>query len=462
MKTMPLTIVSLLSAVLLWAGAATAADHSFIEGPLNSGPEVTRTCLECHEDAARTMMKTSHWTWSAEQEIDGKKVKRGKVNAINNFCVSVQSNEPRCTSCHIGYGWTDKNFDFTDESKVDCLVCHDTTGSYKKPATAAGLPAPDADLVYIARNVGKSSRQNCGTCHFFGGGGDAVKHGDLDSSMDYPNRNIDVHMDADGNNFACSECHQTADHNITGNAMVVSPKGENHIGCTGCHGDDVHGESILNRHADTVACQTCHIPEFAKEIPTKTSWDWSTAGQQIKAQKDQYGKPDYMKKKGHFTWGKKIVPEYAWYNGTAGAYQLGQKIDPTKVTELSYPIGERGDAESKIYPFKVHTGKQIYDTKNMYFITPKVFGFKGDKDAYWKNFDWNKAAAAGMASSGLDFSGEYDFAPSIMYWRINHMVSPKEQALGCLDCHGDEGRLDWEKLGYEGDPLRDPRFARTR
>jgi hypothetical protein len=169
-----------------------------------------------------------------------------------------------------------------------------------------------------------------------------------------------------------------------------------------------------------------------------------------------------MKKKGHFTWGKKIVPEYAWYNGTAGAYQLGQKIDPTKVTELSYPIGERGDAESKIYPFKVHTGKQIYDTKNMYFITPKVFGFKGDKDAYWKNFDWNKAAAAGMASSGLDFSGEYDFAPSIMYWRINHMVSPKEQALGCLDCHGDEGRLDWEKLGYEGDPLRDPRFARTR
>ncbi len=81
---------------------------------------------------------------------------------MNNFCVSVQSNEPRCTSCHIGYGWKDKNFDFADESKVDCLVCHDTTGSYKKPATDAGLPAPDADLLYIARNVGKAPVRTVG------------------------------------------------------------------------------------------------------------------------------------------------------------------------------------------------------------------------------------------------------------------------------------------------------------
>ena len=55
----------------------------------------------------------------------------------------------------------------------------------------------------------------------------------------------------------------------------------------------------------------------------------------------------------------------------------------------------------------------------MYFLTPKVFGFKGDKEAYWKNFDWPKAVEAGTKASGLDFSGEYGFAPTIMYWRIN-------------------------------------------
>jgi mono/diheme cytochrome c family protein len=38
------------------------------------------------------------------------------------------------------------------------------------------------DLTQIAQHVGKPGRANCGACHFSGGGGDAVKHGDLDSS----------------------------------------------------------------------------------------------------------------------------------------------------------------------------------------------------------------------------------------------------------------------------------------
>ena len=34
-----------------------------------------------------------------------------------------------------------ENFDATVEENVDCLVCHDTTGTYKKFPTAAGHPA---------------------------------------------------------------------------------------------------------------------------------------------------------------------------------------------------------------------------------------------------------------------------------------------------------------------------------
>jgi len=59
-----------------------------------------------------------------------------------------------------------------------------------------------------------------------------------------------------------------------------------------------------------------------------------------------------------------------------------------------------------------------------------------------------------MKETGLPFSGEYGFAPTEMYWRINHMVAPAAMALGCLDCHGDNSRLDWQKLGYQGDPMR--------
>lgn len=446
-----LAVSTIIICSLLPNTAFATTDHAdFIQGPLSTGPEVTRKCLECHEDAGHQVMQTSHWTWSSPQTINGQTVDRGKKNAINNFCVSINGNWPRCTSCHIGYGWQNADFDFQDSSKIDCLVCHDTTGTYRKSPAGAGMPEPSIDLLFVARHVGEPMRENCGSCHFFGGGGDAVKHGDLDSSMDYPEREIDVHMAVDGLNFNCQTCHETRNHDISGNAMVVSPASQNHIGCNNCHGDAPHDETLIDRHLSRVACQTCHIPTFAKAIPTKTSWDWSTAGQDIKSQPDALGKPTYMEKKGNFTWGVNIVPTYAWYRGEAGAYLPGDEIDPQGVTRLSYPLGSRSDQEAKIYPFKVHKGKQIFDRKYRYLITPKVYGEEG----YWHTFDWDKAARLGMEASNLPYSGEYGFAETIMYWRINHMVAPKEQALGCLDCHGDQGRLDWKQLGYPGDPLK--------
>ena len=377
--------------------------------------------------------------------------------------MSIEANWARCTSCHVGYGWQDASFDFSDKTKVDCLVCHDTTGKYKKKPTTAGLPDPSVDLLYVARHVGPTSRQTCGNCHFFGGGGDAIKHGDLDSSLFKGSRNLDVHMGTDGADFTCQECHKTESHAITGNAMVATPANTSHIGCTGCHDEKPHDETLLNDHMDSIACQTCHIPEFAREMPTKLEWDWSTAGQEkIEPETDEYGKAAYHKKKGNFVWGKNVIPTYAWYNGKGGAYLLGDKIDPKKVTKLSWPEGNRKDMKAKIYPFKLHKGKQIYDKKNNYLVTPKVFGKKGDPDAFWVNYDWQKAATAGMKASGLEFSGEYGFAPTEMYWRINHMVVPAEQALKCLDCHGDGGRMDWQALGYKADPMRNRKAARTR
>ena len=85
-----------------WAGANHA---DFITGPFKSGPEVTAKCLECHQKQAGDFMKTPHWTWSEEQVVNGQKRMIGKKNVINNFCIAVPSNEPRCTVCHAGYGY---------------------------------------------------------------------------------------------------------------------------------------------------------------------------------------------------------------------------------------------------------------------------------------------------------------------------------------------------------------------
>jgi hypothetical protein len=55
--------------------------------------------------------------------------------------------------------------------------------------------------------------------------------------------------------------------------------------------------------------------------------------------------------------------------------------------------------------------------------------------------------------TGLQYSGQYDFATTYMYWPTTHMVQPAEKALQCGDCHGENGRLDWAALGYPGDPV---------
>ncbi len=436
----------------LFAGTGFAAtDHAtLIKGPFQTGPEVTKKCIECHENEAGEVMKTTHWTWSSEQKVNGKTINRGKKNTLNNFCISVSGNWPRCTSCHVGYGWRDASFDFSDTIKVDCLVCHDTTNTYKKDPKGAGMPAKNVDLVKVAQNVGTPSRMNCGTCHFYGGGGDRVKHGDLDSSLLDPSRDLDVHMSREGANMTCQACHTTNDHAMKGTALVVTPGPKAHMDCVNCHSDNVHKESLINDHTDTVACQTCHIPTFAREYPTKVFWDWSTAGEDREPESDEYGMHVYHKKKGSFQWSKNIVPTYRWFNGTGGAYLLGDRINPAKVTKLNWPNGSIKDEKAKIHPFKVHRGKQIYDRKYGYFIAPKLFG----KGGYWATYDWDNAAKLGMKTVNKPYSGEYGFAETEMYWRINHMVSPKEKALRCLDCHGDNGRLDWKALGFKGDPMK--------
>lgn len=436
---------------------ASAVDHSkLIKGPIETGPQATAQCLKCHDQQARGLMQTPHWTWTRTQEVDGKQVELGKINAFNNFCTSTETNRVHCSECHIGYGWRDKSFDFTDKTKVDCLICHDTTGTYHKDGDNAGEVEEGVDILRVAQTVGKPVRYNCGNCHFFGGGGDAVKHGDLDSSMEYPEKEIDIHMSPDGQDFACQDCHEAGNHHISGANMATSPDGKGEFGCTRCHDAAPHEQSRLNKHTATVACQTCHIPEFARELATQMDWDWSTAGKDVKM--STKASVTYRKTMGTLTWQKNVVPTYAWFNGKSGVYLRGDKIDPAKMTRLTYPLGDIKDPHSKIHPFKVHTGKQIYDSKNNILITAHVYG----KDGFWSTFDWDSAAKIGMASAGLPYSGEYGFAKTEMYWRIDHQVAPKDKALKCLDCHGDNGRMKWTELGYQGDPMDNSKYARAK
>ncbi len=418
--------------------------------PFENPQDVTKTCLTCHENAAREVMKTSHWTWLDEKFEESKnEVKQfGKKNFINNFCLGVTSNYPRCTSCHVGYGWKDATFDFSNEENVDCLICHDQTGKYKKVPTGAGKPDTNVNLLLTAQNVGIPTRNNCGICHFDGGGGTGVKHGDMDNSLYNPKPETDFHMGK--LDFNCVECHKTVEHKIMGASHGSMAAGQNHIYCMDCHKDEIHKNKTLNKHISSVACETCHIPEFARDEPTKVWWDWSKAGEDKSTFKDEFGEETYNKMKGEFKWEKNVIPTYKWYNGSASYYSAGDKIEPGNIVMLNSLNGDIKDPKAKIAPFKVMRGKQIYDSNNNYLIVPKLFGEGG----YWKMYDWNYASQLGMKELNLPYSGNYAFIETEMYWPINHMVAQKEEALKCNSCHSKEGRLDWKSLGYDGDPMK--------
>lgn len=464
---------------------------------------VTENCLSCHEKEGEAILKTAHWKWNGPSPYTvghEKRVDLGKrKDTINNFCINLNGNWARCTSCHIGYGWDDPDFDFADMSRIDCLVCHDTTGKYKKSPAGAGFPEKNLDLINIAQNVGRPDRDTCGiNCHFRGGGGDAVKHGDMSSVLVNPSKDHDVHMGVTegGLNFRCQDCHKTRNHMISGRSISV-PAVEGDISCEYCHTDKPHiGSELidhhLNKHTKHVACQTCHIPVYSKSNPTKVFWDWSTAGQDIEKPKDKYGKQVYDKKKGSFKWKEAVKPTYLWYNGTVKRHILGDRINKTGETELTKPVGSFMDSASRIYPFKVHRGKQISDAVYKHLIAPQLW------NGYWKHWDWDKASRDGMKHAGLEYSGKYEFVDTVMYWGLTHEVVPKESALSCAECHtslteapycgkchqerpdvnfkdlvhkgvdfkamAESGRdvkeligktnyIDYKALGYEGDPI---------
>ncbi len=453
---------------------SSTADHSLFEAlqkDFANGPEVTKACLSCHTEAAKQLHKTSHWTWSFENELTGQVL--GKKNVINNFCVATATNWARCTSCHIGYGWKDASFDLSSEENVDCLVCHESTGTYKKFPVGAGHPNYEPkkwppkkgkirqppDLTKVAQSVAQPGRSNCGACHFYGGGGDGVKHGHLDSSMHNPSKELDVHMDVNGLNFTCQTCHTTGSHEVAGSRYVTKASDDRGIvipgqedqsraSCESCHGTVPHppeADEKLNEHTNKLACVTCHIPEFARGgRKTKMWWDWSTAGKKTPEGKplvikDEQGYDTYNFKKGDFIWEADVQPEYYWFNGDIQYSLLEDQIDDSGVVPINRIQGSYDDEKSRIWPFKVMRGRQPYDSKNKIFGVPHLFG--KDSDAYWKSFDWNTALAAGLKERGMEYSGEFGFVETEFYWPVTHMVAPADAALGCSDCHSKGGRM---------------------
>lgn len=430
--------------------------HAALQKDFCSGNAITAACLSCHSEAGEQFKQTIHWNWIGGTSADGKQY--GKAgDSVNNFCISTnRMNDKSCSDCHPG--WKGK------EEGINCLNCHSqkkVNWSEAFEDYTAFSQSDDPEETELAQeiqkeirsavqSIGRPTRQNCGECHFKGGGGDGVKHGDLDSSLTKPNRALDVHMGLDGQDFECTRCHTTVRHHVAGRIYskpafterksLIQDDLTAKISCESCHGDTPHEKGHnANDHTDKVACQSCHIPEFARVLPTKMSWDWSQAGKlrdgKPYKEKGPGGTIDYMSIKGSFTWDKNVRPEYAWFNGAMQTMTVKDTIDPSRTVAVSAPMGAPDDPHSRIFPFKVHRGKQPYDKVNKNFVAPLLSG----PDGYWTTLDWKRAISKGMVFMEVPYSGEFDFASTTYHFPTTHMVAPKENVVSCVQCHVRQG-----------------------
>jgi len=428
-----------------------AVDHgkfAELQKDFKTPQEVTQACLSCHTERGEELLNNHHWLWEREAFIEGRGVVYlGKKNLINNFCTGIGGSESTCNKCHAGYGWDENGFDFTQQHNMDCLVCHDNTRTYEKASGgAAGYPPVDGpfapDYNFITANVGMPTKYNCGYCHFYSAGGNNIKHGHLEEALLNTTRDVDVHMNREGMDMSCTDCHKTQNHVMLGRYYGTASNDYNRATCTQCHGVKPHAVGKLNEHTVKVACQTCHIPTYAKVNPTKMYWDWSTAcdlqdGRPYEMM-DSTGRISYQSIKGTAHWESDVEPEYVWFNGQADHMLASDSITefPVKINTL---FGDYYDPKAQIWPVKIHRGKQPFDPNYQRVLKAKLWDKEPGKGGLWVDFNWETSLTEGMRIAGLPWSGEWEFVETEMYLPISHMVSPKEMALGCTDCHTREG-----------------------
>ena len=442
-----------------WADDAPGYDHS----DAYEHYEGTATCLECHEAEAESFFHSQHYQWTGETpdltNVDGRRL--GKLNTMNDFCTSPGANwigkvknsrgdvvAEGCSKCHAGLGARPAaELSRAQLENIDCLICH--VSGYRRglyddadgnPEWRPILWRNQYGLDSVSKRISLPKRKMCLRCHSGAGGGANYKRGDIEYALADCERDYDVHMGTDGGDMSCADCHRGENHRVRGRGSDLSGTdmpGER-LSCEECHDADPHGTTVLDHHARRIACETCHIPTFARTDPTDMARDWSTPV--YDAEKDKYSATIDLR--------ADVVPSYAWWNGRTRHQVMGEKVRVQKddTVHIMAPEGSRKDKTAKIHPFKLHTGRLPVLADERWLVPIGVEEFFADGDMH------KAVLEGGHDQYGLeDFA--YDWVDTKRWMGIFHGVVPPERALQCLDCHDEGGRMDWAALGYGEDPV---------
>lgn len=434
-------------------GAARADHRSYFDTF-----EGTKTCLQCHREQALEVHGSVHYQWKGNagrtEGLDTDWI--GKLGGINDFCIFPDINwlgqmtttqgavvDGGCAKCHTGLGSRPEQTASRDQlENIDCLMCHseqyarkveNVGGQWRQAPDEAKMPV---SLLEAAWNVQHPTNATCLRCHTHAGGGDNFKRGDLSTAQVNPSPSLDVHLASQasgGVGLTCVSCHTTTKHRIAGRGSDLRPMETGRdLRCSDCHTSQPHDDFRLNRHTARVDCRTCHIPSFARQVPTDMNRDYSA--------------PAVLNHVGLYEaemdFQTNVRPVYAFFNGRSRFYKFGSPATPGSDGRvvMSEPLGSNNEAGALIQPFKLHLATQPQDpvTKALLPLKMKIWFETGDLPT---------AAQQGVAAAGMPWNG-YAFADTKRYMAINHQVAPKEQALSCNDCHNGGNRLDFAALGY--------------
>jgi hypothetical protein len=410
------------------------------------GPQ---TCVACHPNQASGMLASEHMKWS------------GKWDQVNTYCTAPKPADYACRTCHVSTG---KVYNQTS-SDIDCLVCHQDTyqrqlgpltntvtvtdwtnviRTYRTPQkTTDGeyqfIPRYDlmpagTTMVDLARTVHRPTRASCLRCHAKAGGSDGAKRGDISTADLNPSITSDVHMSPAGGNLTCQACHKSSNHQISGQGIDLRVgEGGARPDCINCHAAKPHSNADTNKHTDRVACQTCHIPTYGKDVSTELSRDWT--------------KPTWSASgcQGQGAWvgeevrGSNVKPTYTFWNKTSFVYDLKNPVaaNPDGTYTMAKALGSIQDG--KLYPIKVHTAIQPrHDASGRIVQYDVLWNFMTGK--------FLEAAARGVAFMGL--TGNSTFVKTRAEQLITHGVAPKAQALQCTACHNNGAQMNLPAIGY--------------
>jgi len=392
------------------------------------------TCLGCHETETHDFAASNHYLWE------------GKIGSINDFCgysdinfgpgklttVDETQVDGGCAICHAGLGELPTS---ENPENADCLMCHaedyrrsvvDVDGAWRFQPDLENMP----ETIFIQK---EPTRASCLTCHAYSGGGNNNKRGDMSNILINPTENQDVHM---GNGLTCMDCHlSNTAHQIAGRgADLRMDEGVAMAACTSCHAPlDDHDET-QHHHLTTVACQSCHIPEYARSVSTDML--------------REYDQPAQLNTKNLYeaaiTRQSNVVPEYVFWNGNNDFYEFQTAASDGQA--LSWILGDIDDG--MLYPYKLHNAIQPQDV-----LTQAILPVKSA--ILYQTGDMNSAILAGAFEAGFDLTQGYTFTSTTRWMGIFHEMPPATEALECAECHDDVSRMDFDALGYTPRELHD-------